>query len=178
METLKISIIKSDAQYNKYCRRVEELLESGSKSKIAADEIALLELLIEKYDDEHNTLDAEIDPVRLLKSFMEEAEMKAVDLAELLGVSKGLVSDILNYKKGLSKDIIRKLAERFNVRHDSFNRPYKLISQGTNRAGKAVVKRSRTKHKSYVSSTRKNTLVAAKEPSVKYPGSITKKKRK
>ena len=49
-------------------------------------------------------------------------------MAELLSVSKGLVSDILNYKKGLSKEIIRILAEQFKVAQEAFNRPYKLIS--------------------------------------------------
>jgi HTH-type transcriptional regulator/antitoxin HigA len=43
-----------------------------------------------------------------------------------LGVSKGYVSEILHYKKGLSKDVIRKLAERFKVTQEAFNREYKL----------------------------------------------------
>lgn len=46
----------------------------------------------------------------------------------ILGIGKGYVSDILNYKKGLSKDVIRKLADHFKVRQEAFNRPYKLIS--------------------------------------------------
>jgi HTH-type transcriptional regulator/antitoxin HigA len=52
--------------------------------------------------------------------------MKAKDLAELLGVNKSYVSGILNYKKGLSKEAIRKLAERFKISQEAFNRPYKL----------------------------------------------------
>jgi HTH-type transcriptional regulator/antitoxin HigA len=38
------------------------------------------------------------------------------------------MSEILHYRKGLSKEIIRKLADRFKVRQEAFNRPYKLIS--------------------------------------------------
>lgn len=38
---------------------------------------------------------------------------------------KGM-SDILNYKKGLSKEVIRKLATHFKVRQEAFDRPYKL----------------------------------------------------
>ena len=52
--------------------------------------------------------------------------MKPKDLVELLDVSKGYVSDMLNYKKGLSKDVIRKLADHFKVSQEAFNRPYKL----------------------------------------------------
>jgi HTH-type transcriptional regulator / antitoxin HigA len=57
---------------------------------------------------------------------MYEHKMKAVDLAKLLRVSKGLVSDMLHYKKGLSKETIRILSERFKLNQDAFNRPYKL----------------------------------------------------
>jgi HTH-type transcriptional regulator/antitoxin HigA len=57
---------------------------------------------------------------------MKEHQMKAVDLSRLLNVSEGLVSDILHYKKGLSKESIRILSERFKLNQSAFNRPYKL----------------------------------------------------
>lgn len=38
------------------------------------------------------------------------------------------LENILHYRRGLSKDIIRKLAELFKVSQTLFNRPYKLIS--------------------------------------------------
>lgn len=125
METLKYKIIRSKEQYHQYCKTLEALLDGGSKDKFIADEIDLLTLLIEKWDEEHSTL-KEVDPIRLLHSFMEDHKMKAKDLVNLLGVSKGYVSDILHYKKGLSKEVIRKLAERFKVSQEAFNRPYKL----------------------------------------------------
>jgi len=43
---------------------------------------------------------------------------------------KGYVSDILNYKKGLSKESIRMLSERFKLNQQAFNRPYKLAIPG------------------------------------------------
>jgi HTH-type transcriptional regulator / antitoxin HigA len=125
METLQYKIIKTDAQYNKYCNTLETLVDSGKKTKAVQDEIELLTLLIEKYDAEHNTFD-DADPIELLKSLMKDHKMKAVDLAKLLNVSEGLVSDMLNYKKGLSKDTIRILSERFKLNQDAFNRPYEL----------------------------------------------------
>ena len=68
----------------------------------------------------------DVGPIALLKSLMKDHKMKAVDLAKLLNVSEGLVSDILNYKKGLSKETIRILSERFKLNQEAFNRPYKL----------------------------------------------------
>lgn len=57
---------------------------------------------------------------------MSEHKLISKDLVEILGVSKGLVSDILNRKKGLSKEIIRTLSSYFSVSQEVFNRPYKL----------------------------------------------------
>lgn len=125
METLKYKIIKTDAQYNKYCDTLETLVDSGRKTKAVQDEIELLTLLIEKYDADHNSFD-DADPIELLKSLMKEHKMKAVELANLLDVSEGLVSDILKYKKGLSKETIRILSERFKLNQEAFNRPYEL----------------------------------------------------
>lgn len=127
METLKYKIISSKEQYNKYCKKLEELLDNGSKVKAVQDEIDLLTLLVEKWDEDHSTL-REVDPIRLLHSLMEDHKMKAKDLVILLGISKGYVSDILHYKKGLSKEVIRNLAEHFKISQEAFNRPYKLKS--------------------------------------------------
>ncbi|MEO1098977.1 MAG: helix-turn-helix domain-containing protein, partial [Bacteroidota bacterium] len=60
---------------------------------------------------------------------MDDNNLKQKDLAELLHVSKGHLSDILNYKKGLSKNIIRILSDRFKVRQSAFNKPYKLSAE-------------------------------------------------
>jgi HTH-type transcriptional regulator / antitoxin HigA len=127
MATLKYKVIATEKQYDEYCKRLEELLFSKGKSKDIKDEIALLTLLIEKWDEQHNKFN-EPDPVALLKSLMKDHQLKSIDLAQQLNVSPGLVSDIVNYKKGFSKDIIRNLAELFKLSQEAFNRPYKLIS--------------------------------------------------
>ena len=138
MATLKYKVITSKAQYKEYSSTLEELVFSGAKDRNTKDEIALLTLLIEKWDAERNTFD-DLDPVQLLRSIMDEYGMKAKDLVDILDISKGYVSDILNYKKGLSKDVIRKLAEHFKVTQEAFNRPYKLIVPENSRLRNASV---------------------------------------
>lgn len=128
METLKYKVISSEKQYDKYCKILEELVFSETKSKQAKDEIALLTLLIEKYDETHSDFHR-LDPVELLHSLLKDHQLKSVDLANKLHVSPGLISDILNYKKGFSKDIIRRLAELFKLSQEAFNRPYVLKDQ-------------------------------------------------
>lgn len=126
MVALKYTVIKSKRQYKEYTRILEDLVFADFKSKEMRDEIELLTLLIERWDEEHNTFD-DVDPVALLRALRKEHNLKAKDLVEMLGVSKGLVSDILNYKKGMSKEIIRKLSEHFKLSQEAFNRPYPLI---------------------------------------------------
>ena len=126
METLKYTIIKTEEQYNNYCDALENLLVKNDSKYM--DEIELLTLLIEKWDNEHNSFN-DLNPVELIKSLMDENNLKATDLIKVLGLSKGTVSKILNYHKGLSKDTIRKLSEHFKVSQEAFNRPYKLKNE-------------------------------------------------
>jgi HTH-type transcriptional regulator/antitoxin HigA len=142
MKTLKYTVIKSESQYNTYCTALEDLLDSNENSKDSGDEIELLTLLIEKWDAEHSTL-TEKNPIELLHFLMHDHHLKAKDLVTILGVSKGLVSDILNYKKGLSKELIRMLAGYFKVSQEAFNRPYKLVNPANSHLRNASVMNKR-----------------------------------
>lgn len=126
MGTLKYTIIKSEKQYANYCDILEEMLLLDDSAY--EDEIELLTLLIEKWDKEHNSFD-DLNPIDLIKSLMDENNLKATDLTRILGLSKGTVSKIMNYHKGLSKETIRKLSEHFKVSQEAFNRPYKLVNE-------------------------------------------------
>ena len=120
---LKYRVIDSDTQYKSYCDTVENLVFSTNITPAIQDEINLLTLLIENYDKQNSTF-RNLDPVQLLKSLMSEHRMKAADLARKLQVSEGLISDILKYKKGMSKKTIRGISELFKMQQEAFNRPY------------------------------------------------------
>lgn len=127
MEKLKYKVIKSEKQYDEYCDVLAELVASPRKSKELSDEIELLTLLIEKWDESHSTF-KDANPIEILQYLMAENNLKATELAAILGIGKSLISDMLHYRRGLSKENIRKLAEHFKVSQELFNRPYKLIS--------------------------------------------------
>ncbi len=125
MHTIKYKVIATEKQYLKYCDILEELVFSKKRTRAIEDEISLLTLLIETYDRQKHPL-PETDPVQLLKSLMKDHKLKSIDIAKLLNVSEGLVSDMLKYKKGFSKESIRILADRFKMRQEAFNKPYEL----------------------------------------------------
>jgi HTH-type transcriptional regulator/antitoxin HigA len=126
METLKYTLIKDKLQYDAYCEALENLVLLDNDE--SHDEIDLLTLLIDTWDVSHNSL-IDLNPIELLKALMAEHHLKAQDLVNILDLSKGTISKILNYQKGLSKDTIRKLSDYFKVSQEGFNRPYKLIHE-------------------------------------------------
>jgi HTH-type transcriptional regulator/antitoxin HigA len=99
---------------------MELLGEQKKKTKDVVNEMELLQLLIDKYDSEKLTSNP-IPPHELLKALMIEHNMKGIDLAHLLQVSPGLVSDMLNGKKAFSKNSIRILSQHFRVKQEAFN---------------------------------------------------------
>ena len=117
---MKYTIIKSKKQYFEYCSRIELLGEIKKKSKDITEEIELLQLLIDKYDSE-KLISNSIPPHELLKALLVEHNMKGVDLAQLLQVSPGLISDMLSGKKAFSKNSIRVLSQHFRLRQEAFN---------------------------------------------------------
>lgn len=119
---LKYTVIKSRNQYDKYCNILMDILESQHPNE---DEIELLTLLIENYDNQHST-SQEMDPIQFLKFLMEDNGLLAKDLQEIIGLSKGTISKILNYHSGLSKESIRLLSDHFKVDQSVFNKQYRL----------------------------------------------------
>ncbi len=119
---LKYTVIRSEKQYQDYCTTLENKVVNGDPDE---DEVDLLTTLIEKWERENSSF-KELDPVEMIKALMHEHDLKAKDLGNILSLSKGTVSKILNYKKGLSKASIRKLAAHFKMAQEAFNRPYRL----------------------------------------------------
>lgn len=135
MSILPYTKISNDEQYYRYCSRHEELAGSPKITKAISDELDLLEILIDAYDREHSMFsESKTNPVELIKLIMQDHRLKAIDLARILDVSPGLVSDMLNYKKALSKNTIRILAKRFALSQETLSEPYPL------RGKKAAVK--------------------------------------
>ena len=129
MSELKYTVVKNDEQYFEYCDRLEELVSSGLNDEGSVNEYELLYLLIKTWDNEHRSI-PEMDPVEYIKSFMEDHGLKQTDLVEIAGVGKSTISEILNYKKRMSKSVIRKIADYFKIQQEALNRPYRLEGEG------------------------------------------------
>lgn len=132
---MKYSKIKNKKQYNEYCNRHLELgkvLGSGKGSADMKNEYYILDLIIEDYTSKQKNPFEKIEPVDLLKALMEEYGYSGYKLSKELKVPQSIISDILNYKRGFSKDLIRKFAEKFKLSPESFLKEYELINKESN----------------------------------------------
>jgi HTH-type transcriptional regulator/antitoxin HigA len=80
--------------------------------------LELLVTLIEKFEDEHYQLNA-ATPQSILQYLMEEREIKQADLVGVLG-SSGVVSEVVNGKRSISKAKAKALGEFFHVSPELF----------------------------------------------------------
>ena len=105
---MKTEIIKTEQAYNEACERIYSLIHS-SETPIEPDspegeEIELLSLLIEKYEQVHYSVKPP-NPIEAIKFRMEQMNLKQVDIAPLFG-GKTRVSEVLNGKRPLTLKMI------------------------------------------------------------------------
>jgi len=127
-KTLKYSVIKTEEQYYEYCELLEKI-DFSDEAEERKDEIELLTLLIRTWDDEHR-LAKEMDPVELITSLKQDHGLSQNDLADIAGIGKSYISEILNYKKRMSKNVIRNLANHFKIQQSALNQEYRLEGEG------------------------------------------------
>lgn len=105
--------IHTPEEYDQYLVRVEELLDLQARSEAEERYLELLSILIERYEEEHESVSAP-DPLTALKELMAVNNVSQAELSKLIG-SSGLTSMILSGQRDLSKSQIKLLAQRFNV---------------------------------------------------------------
>lgn len=111
--------IESEEDNERMLGVVERLMEKGDE--ISAEEEALMRLLtmlIEDFEKKHYQPE-DASPLEMLRHLMEERGLKQSDLWELFG-SKGIASEVLKGKRGISKTQAKKLAEYFHVSAEMF----------------------------------------------------------
>ncbi len=118
---MQTKVIKTEKQYQDALSRMEEIFDSKKNSK-NADELELLAFLIEKYESEQYAIDLP-DPIEAIKFRMEQLGYKQKDLENAIGL-KSRVSEILNRKRKLTIDMIRKLNATLGIPTDVLIREY------------------------------------------------------
>jgi HTH-type transcriptional regulator / antitoxin HigA len=113
--------IKTEREYELAMSRLEEIFDS-KKGTPEGDELEVLGILIERYEDEHFPIGFP-DPVEAIKFRMEQLGYNQADLAKIIGL-KSRTSEILNRKRKLTLDVIRKLHDKLNIPTDVLIQAY------------------------------------------------------
>ncbi len=109
---MNIKPIKTEADYKSALNRLEKVFDAKLGTP-ESDELEILGLLIDDYENKYYPIEAP-DPIEAIKIRMEEMHLKQVDLIPEIG-GKSRVSEILNRKRRLTVDMIRKLAAKLNL---------------------------------------------------------------
>ena len=107
--------IKNDTDYHQALERLEIIFDA-KKGTTEGDELEILGILIDQYENEHFPIDLP-DPIEAIKFRMEQLGYTQSDLAKVVGL-KSRASEILNKKRKLSLDMIRQLHEKLHIPTD------------------------------------------------------------
>ena len=123
---MNISPIKNETDYRNALKRLEIIFDAPIGTP-EGDEADLLGLMVDDYERKHYPILAP-DPIEAIKIRMEEMHLKQIDLINEIG-GKSRVSEILNRKRKLTVEMIRKLNRRLNLSPELLITDYKLVKE-------------------------------------------------
>src|SRR5579863_2803243 len=109
----KPEVVTGEEQNRAYIQKLEELTSRETVSPAEEKLIALLTLLVEEYESKFYPV-PKAGPLDIIRHLMEAHGLRQKDLAEVFG-TESIVSDVLNGKRDLAKEHIRRLSARFHV---------------------------------------------------------------
>ncbi len=150
---MKTKILKTEQEYNEACERIYTLINSTDRiievDSVEGEEMELLSLLIEKYEQEHYLIEAP-NPLEAIKFRMDQMNLKQSDIAPLFG-GKTRVSEVLNGKRPLSLKMITLLNRYLGIPLESLVIGNKEVKLEANKKEKLL---GITSIKDYISSSK------------------------
>ncbi|MDD2822275.1 MAG: helix-turn-helix domain-containing protein [Flavobacterium sp.] len=112
---MEIKPIKTVKDYNQALERLEVIFDAKNGTS-EGDELEVLGILIDQYENEHFPIGLP-DPIEAIKFRMEQMGYNQNDLANIVGL-KSRASEILNRRRKLSLEMIRKLHKVLHIPTD------------------------------------------------------------
>lgn len=113
LEEAKPEVIHGEEQNRFFIQLLERLTSKKKVSKAEAKLIELLILLVESYEDRNYSV-PNAGPLDIIRHLMEAHALRQKDLVDVFG-TESIVSDVLNGKRELTKEHIRRMSIRFGV---------------------------------------------------------------
>ncbi|MCO6483434.1 MAG: helix-turn-helix domain-containing protein [Flavobacteriales bacterium] len=109
---MTIKPIRNENDYQRALARLEQIFDARRGTK-EGDELEVLSILVDAYEQARFPIGMP-DPIEAIKYRMEQMGMRQKDLAEAMGF-KSRVSEVLNRKRKLTLEMIRKLNEVLRI---------------------------------------------------------------
>ena len=106
-------VIETEIEYERILALTERLHFTKNRTAEERTLYKLLVTLVELYESEHHPI-PESKPYEVLQHMMAASGMRQADLVGIIG-SSGVVSEIVNGKRAISKAQAKLLGERFKV---------------------------------------------------------------
>jgi len=120
---MEIKPIKTENDYLNTLNEIEKIIDA-KRDTPEGDKLDILVTLVEAYE-ENNYQILPPDPVEAIIHQMESQGLSRKDLEPLIG-SRARVSEILNRKRSLSLNMIRKLQKGLGISAEILVKPYPL----------------------------------------------------
>lgn len=113
-EVVGVTSVHSEEDYTQARATIDVLLDEigDNENHPLADVLDYLADQVAAYEEVHHPIQ-ESEPKEVLRFLMDQHGLKQEDLADCAPQSR--ISDILSARRGISKEIAKKLAKRFNV---------------------------------------------------------------
>ncbi len=121
---MEIKPIKTEEDYHAALKEIDHLLQA-SPGTPEGDRLDVLTTLVEAYEDRHYKIPLP-DPIEAIIYHLESRGLTRRDLEPYLG-SRSRVSEVLNRKRALNIDMIRKLHAGLYIPAEVLIQPYTLV---------------------------------------------------
>lgn len=117
---MNVKPIKNESDYDAALAQIEGLMDARPNTP-EGDRLDVLVTLAEAYEEKHWSVDPP-DPIEAIKMRMEQRGLTRRDLEKVLG-SKSRVSEVMNRKRPLTMEMIRRLHRKFGIPAESLIQP-------------------------------------------------------
>ncbi len=123
---MTLRTLKTEADYKEALAEIDSIFDAEINTP-EGDRLDILALLVHAYEEQYYPIPAP-DPVAALEYYMDSRGLSRRDLEPYLG-SRARVAEVLNRKRGLSIEMIRRLHQGLGISADILIQPYSLSNQ-------------------------------------------------
>ena len=105
--------IASERQHEEYLSVHDKLASKENATREEEKYAEVLMALIKAYEEDHHPI-PDASPAEVLRALMDANDLRQKDLVQIFG-SESIVSEVLNKKRGLTKNHIVRLSKRFRI---------------------------------------------------------------